>query len=99
MSQSRSADPYRNPWTRLSRRLVYEKVRGLASFEPFLSRIENLASGELETSARGIPAEWCEPDAGQLVRLVEILYQRRRQLRQAIVDAKNSSLDPFPNWV
>ncbi len=81
------------------RRLVYEKVRGLQSFEPFLFRIENLTAGELEDCAQGIPMIWCEPDPGQLARLVEVLYARRRTLRQSIVDAKNSALDPFPNWV
>jgi hypothetical protein len=81
------------------RRLVYEKVRGMESFEPFLSRIENLTTRELEECTQGIPAQWCEPDPGQLARLVEVLYARRRTVRQAITDAKNSSLAPFPNWV
>lgn len=81
------------------RRLVYETVRGMESFEPFLSRIENLTTGELEDCTWGIPTKWCEPDPGQLDRLTEVLYARRRTLRQAIIDAKNSSLDPFPNWV
>jgi len=81
------------------RRLVYEKVRGMESFEPFLSRIENLTMGELEECTWGIPTKWCEPDPGQLARLVEVLYARRRTLRQAIIEAKNSSLAPFPNWV
>jgi len=80
------------------RRLVYERVRGLESFEPFLSRVENLTPGELEDCTREIPSEWCEPDPGQLTRLVENLFDRRRRVRQAIIDAKNSSLDPFPNW-
>jgi hypothetical protein len=81
------------------RRLVYENVRGMESFEPFLSRIENLTSGELEECTGGIPMNWCEPDPGQLARLAEALYVRRRTLRQAIIDTRNSSLDPFPNWV
>ena len=81
------------------RRLVYEKVRGMESFEPFLSRLENLTTGELEECTGGIPTEWCEPDPRQLARLVEVLHARRRTLRQAIIDAKNSSLAPFPNWV
>jgi hypothetical protein len=80
------------------RRLVYEKVRGLESFEPLLSRIEDLTPGELEACTRGIPPEWCEPDPAPLVRLVETLYDRRRKLRQAIIDTKNCSLSPFPNW-
>ena len=81
------------------RRLVYEKVKGMESFEPYLFRIENLTIGELEECTQGIPTNWCEPHPDQLARLIEVLYARRRTLRQAIIDAKNSSLDPFPNWV
>jgi len=80
------------------RRLVYEKATGLNSFEPFLSRIENLTANELEGCIEGIPKKWCEPDPGQLERLMEVLYARRLTLRQAIIDARNSSLAPFPNW-
>jgi len=80
------------------RRLVYESVRGLGSFEPFLSRIENLTAAELEACAEETPPEWCGEDGGRLDRLLERLYERRRLLRQAIVDAKNSALRPFPNW-
>lgn len=80
------------------RRLVYESVRGLHSFEPLLSRVENLEAWQMEACMQGIPAEWCGEDAGQLLRLGERLHERRRRLRQAIVEAKNSSLGPFPNW-
>jgi len=80
------------------RRLVYESVRGLQSFEPFLSRVENLDAVELEDCVRGIPTEWCGEQPEQLTRLVERLYERRRRVRQAIIDAKNSTLAPFPNW-
>lgn len=80
------------------RRLVYESVRGLQSFEPYLSRIENIEASELETCLREVPREWCGDDPDQISRLAEQLYQRRRQLRQLIIDAKRSSLRPFPNW-
>ena len=81
------------------RRLVYDKVAGFKSFEPFLSRIENLDRSQIEECVRAMPEEWCGPDPCQLSRLVERLHERRRRLRQAIIDAKNSSLHPFPNWV
>jgi hypothetical protein len=81
------------------RRLVYENVLGVESFEPFLSRIENVTASELEDCARGIPSKWCEPDPSELARLIEVLYARRRAVRQAVIDAKNSSLHPFPRWV
>jgi hypothetical protein len=80
------------------RRLVYEKVEGFKSFDPFLSRIENLDRSEIEECVSPMPDEWCVPDPAQLTRLVERLHERRRRLRQAIIDAKNSSLQPFPNW-
>jgi hypothetical protein len=80
------------------RRLVYEKVEGFKSFEPFLSRIENLDSSQIEECLLRMPEEWCEPDPSQLAHLAERLYKRRSGLRQAIIEAKNSSLKPFPNW-
>ena len=80
------------------RRLVYEKVQGFKSFEPFLSRIENLDGSQIEECLLRMPEEWCGPDPGQLAQLAEKLYQRRRGIRQAIIEAKNSSLKPFPNW-
>jgi len=80
------------------RRLVYENVEGFKSFEPFLSRIENLERSQIEECVQQMPEEWCEPNPSQLTQLADRLYQRRRDLRQAIIDAKNSSLKPFPNW-
>ena len=80
------------------RRLVYESVRGLKSFEPFLTTIENLELPLLEACAGDIPAEWCGDEPNQFARLIERLYERRRRVRQWLVDAKNSSLRPFPNW-
>ena len=80
------------------RRLVYESVRGLESFEPFLSRIENLASRVIEDASVDIPQAWCGEDPSRIRWLVERLVERRRRLRQMIVDAKNSDLRPFPNW-
>ncbi len=81
-----------------SRRVVYENVRGLESFEPFLSCVEDLDAAELEDSVRDIPEEWCGGEPEQLMRLAQRLFDRRRRVRQAIIDAKNSSLAPFPNW-
>lgn len=80
------------------RRLVYESVRGLHSFEPFLSQIENLDARQIEDCVKSIPVEWCGEKPDEIHRLAEQLYRRRRRTRQALVDAKNSDLRPFPNW-
>jgi HipA-like kinase len=80
------------------RRMVYESVRGLRSFEPYLSQVENLASRQIEECVRAVPREWCGEDSGDLARLAEKLYERRRRLRQLIIEARDSTLRPFPNW-
>jgi hypothetical protein len=80
------------------RRMVYEKVRGLQSFEPYLTRVENLRMDDLEECVQGIPEKWCEPCPQELVHLIKTLYARRLVIRQAIIDARNSALAPFPNW-
>ena len=80
------------------RRFVYESVRSLDSFDLFLRRIENLELAELQACAREIPPEWCGDEPEQLEQLLERLYERRWQVRQAIIDARDCELRPFPNW-
>lgn len=81
------------------RRLVYESVRGFQSFEPFLSRVENFEAAQFEACLEGIPDAWCGQRPDEIRRLAEQLFKRRRRMRQALVDAKNSDLKPFPNWL
>ena len=80
------------------RRLVYETVRGLRSFEPYLSRIENLTLEQLKACARGIPNEWCGDEPQKLKQVIEALYSRLLLMRQAIIDTRDCGLEPFPNW-
>ena len=80
------------------RRFVYESVRSLDAFDQFLRRIENLELAQLRACAREIPPEWCGGEPEQLERLLESLYERRWKVRQAIIDARNCELHPFPNW-
>jgi len=80
------------------RRLVYDQVRGLSSFEPFLSTLENIERAQLEACARDIPMEWCGDKASQLDQLVEGLFERRLKVRQALIEARDCFLKPFPNW-
>lgn len=81
-----------------ARHRVYDSVRGLESFEPWVSRIEKLEAFALEEAASGIPPSWYEGDHDALECLLEQLLRRRTMVRDLIVSAWKSSAQPFPNW-
>jgi len=77
---------------------VYERVTGWESFEPVLSRIEQIELADLWKIAREIPEDWYRSDADGLSRLIGTLYPRRTLLRELITGFRKSSRNPFPNW-
>lgn len=77
---------------------VYEVVTGWETFEPALSRAEEMDAQTIWQCAAGIPEEWCEGDREGLERLVEKLSKRRRIIRSLITDFRRSPRQPFPNW-
>ena len=77
---------------------MYESVRRLNSFEPFLSKVENLEALELEDCVRGIPEEWCGEHPEMLNGLPNACTSGDGKCGRPLIDAKNSSLSPFPNW-
>jgi hypothetical protein len=82
-----------------ARHRVYEQVRGIEAFEPWLARVEErIDAAVVEEAASEIPPAWYGSDAGALEKLLEHLLRRRKLTRELIVSAKNSSLQPFPNW-
>jgi hypothetical protein len=80
------------------RHRVYDHVRGLESFEPWISRIEKLEEAALEEAASAIPPDWYGGDQDALERLLEQLFRRRTMVRDLIASAWKSSAQPFPNW-
>jgi hypothetical protein len=82
-----------------SRSAVYEQVRGWEAFEPWIERVEKrITESALDEIAREIPPEWYNFDQDALYALLERLLRRRKQVRELILSAKNSSRQPFPNW-
>jgi len=82
-----------------ARHRVYEQVRGIEAFEPWLARVEQrIDAAVLEEAASEIPPAWYDGEASALEKLLEHLLRRRKLARELILSAKNSSLQPFPNW-
>jgi hypothetical protein len=82
-----------------ARNSVYENVTGWDSFEPVLSRIEQIELADIWSIAREIPKEWYRDDIEGLSRLIESLHQRRILVRELITGFRKSSRNPFPNWM
>jgi len=77
---------------------VYQGVTGWESFEPALSKAEEMSCDAIWRSAVDIPEEWCDGDRVGLERLVETLYHRRQTIRRLISIFGESQRNPFPNW-
>jgi len=77
---------------------VYENVRGIESFEPWLTRIETLTKSALEDCARDIPVEWLDFHAAEFGEMIERLWRRRERVRELIVAAVNASPQIFVGW-
>jgi hypothetical protein len=80
-----------------ARNSVYAGVRGWESFEPWLSRIEQIPMVTIADCAEGIPPEWYG-DYDELERLLAGLYTRRMKVRELVDAFRKSSRVPFPNW-
>lgn len=81
------------------RHRVYDAVRGIESFEPWLARLETrLNETVLEEAASEIPPEWYGFDLSGLERMMEQLLRRRKIVRELVIAAWKSSAQPFPNW-
>ena len=82
-----------------ARHRVYESVRGIEAFDPWLARVETKMSEEIvEEALSEIPPEWCGSERDALERMAEQLLRRRTLVRQLIISAWKSSAQPFPNW-
>jgi hypothetical protein len=81
-----------------SRQLVYEPVRSLEAFEPWLSRLERIDEAALEKAAQEIPPEWYNFENDSLWRVLEQLVRRKKLVRELLLAAWKSSRQPFPNW-
>jgi hypothetical protein len=78
---------------------VYAGITGWDSFEPWLSRIESFPETSLWPLVSQIPPEWYLSAVDELDRLACRLLERRSLVRDLVRSFKNSSRNPFPNWL
>ncbi len=81
------------------RNRVYADVAGWPSFEPWLSRIEELEPESVWRIAETVPPIWYGGDLREMERLTVMLLTRRQRVRDLIVQFRDSTRAPFPKWM
>jgi hypothetical protein len=77
---------------------VYREVRGLANFEPWLTRIVNFPEEVIDQAVKAIPRAWLNGDEEALEVLLSRLVKRRARVPDLIEGLRTGRPDPFPNW-
>jgi len=81
-----------------ARNEVYAGVTGWESFEPWLSRVEQMNKDVIAEVAGGIPPEWYGGEWDAMEKLVKELVARRELVRGLIEIFRISPRRPFPEW-
>jgi hypothetical protein len=82
-----------------SNRRVYESVRGIESFEPWIERLESrITETIIEHIEDQIPTAWYDSDRNALDKLLERLLRRRKIVPDLLIAVSKSLSGPFINW-
>jgi hypothetical protein len=80
------------------RKIVYEQVRSLDDFQPWLDQVVHFPEAVVDRAFRQVPPEWLEGEEDEFEQLLEKLLRRRARVPDLIVDARKGRVNPFPNW-
>ena len=81
-----------------SRRMVYNKVRSLDDFQPWLNQIVHFPVEVMDEALRQIPPQWITGEEEMLENLLELLMRRRARVPDLISDTRLAKGNPFANW-
>jgi len=81
-----------------ARRQVYEGVRSLADFEPWLSQVTAFPEEVMDLAWKSIPPDWIEGEEDALVELLERLFERRKHVPELIAACRAGRANPFSDW-
>lgn len=77
---------------------VYEEVRSLDSFQPWLGMVEGFPPEVIDDAWKQIPRHWIQEDEDALESVLETLYKRRKRVPDLIEEIKRERPAAFPNW-
>jgi len=80
------------------RPLVYEKVRSLDDFQPWLDRVRHCPESLCDEISKQVPPAWVEGDEAEFVRLLERLMARRKRVEGLLELTVGARRQTFPAW-
>jgi len=80
------------------RHQVYEPVRSLDDFQPWLDRVVHFPEEVVDQAFRQVPPEWVEGEEDHFEQLLEKLLRRRARVPDLIADSRQARSGPFANW-
>ncbi len=80
------------------RRMVYERVRSLEDFQPWLDLVRHFPEEVVDQAFRQVPPEWIEGEEDEFERLLEKLLRRRERVPELLRESRQARANPFPNW-
>jgi len=81
------------------RPLVYERVRSIEAFEPWLERIQHFPEEVMDEAYRQIPGSWIEDgDRDEVENLLDKLLRRRKRIADLVEAGRAGRVNAFPNW-
>ncbi len=81
-----------------ARRVVYQAVRSIDDFDPWLSRVIHFPEEVLDRALRQIPPDWIGEDLAELEKLLERLLARRKRMPELLHGCRKAAGNPFPLW-
>jgi hypothetical protein len=77
---------------------VYDEVRSLDSFQPWLDMVANFPVEVIDAAWKEIPRSWMEGDEDALEQLLENLLKRRSRVPALVQDVQRGRSSAFRNW-
>ncbi len=77
---------------------VYDEVRSLDSFQPWVAMVENFPVEVVDSAWKEIPRDWLQDDEAPLEDLLERLLKRRSRIAALIHEIQRNRATAFANW-
>jgi hypothetical protein len=77
---------------------VYEEIRSLDSFQPWLGMVENFPVEVIDSAWKEIPSRWLADDEAELERMLHDLLKRRSRIVELLESIPRERATAFPNW-